>query len=186
VYLNAASSLKYPTRFTGNEREVTLTGEGYFEIAKNAKQPFIVVTTNQSIRVLGTHFNVSCYPGDPIKTTLAEGKIEISRPANSQKTTLKPGDQSIVSPEGIEVHQVNPDDVIAWKDGKFVFIRTPLKEMLRQISRWYDIDVDYSQIPDQNFDGEISRKLSLQEVLKSVEAGTDLHFQIEGRRIVRK
>jgi transmembrane sensor len=186
VYLNAASSLKYPVRFTSNERKVTLTGEGYFEVAKNVQQPFIVATTSQTVKVLGTHFNVSCYPQEPVTTTLAEGKIEISQSASPQKTTLQPGDQSIVSPQGIEVHQVNPDDAIAWKDGLFIFRGTKLSEVFRQLARWYDVDVDYATIPDLHFEGEIPRNMSLLKVLTAIEKISHVQFTLEGKKITRE
>jgi len=195
VYLNAASSLKYPVKFTGNERKVTLTGEAYFEIVKHTNQPFIVSSSNQVLRVLGTHFDVSSYAGEPVKTTLAEGRVEISSPAFSQKLQLKPGEQATLSSigkdakgkeGGFTVAQVRADDVIAWKDGLFVFTNTELKDLLRQIARWYDVEVDYVTIPDVNFDGEISRKTTLLQVLKLIEAGSDIPFHLEGRRIMRK
>jgi ferric-dicitrate binding protein FerR (iron transport regulator) len=184
VYLNAASSLSYPTWFPKNERKVTLRGEGYFEIAKDASRPFLVESSNQMVRVTGTHFNVSCYSDKQVLTTLAEGKIEISQPAFPQKrTTLKPGDQSIVSPTGIEVKQIDPDDATAWKDGVFVFNETPLKDVCAQLGRWYDVEVDYSMLPDQNLNARISKSLTLKEALMLIEVGTNRKFKIEGRKI---
>ena len=185
VYLNADSKLQYSVRF--DERVVTLVGEGYFEVAKDAQRPFIVVSQGQKVIVIGTHFNVSCYPEEPIRTTLAEGKIEISQPANSQKATLKPGDQSIVSSNGIKVHQVNPEDAIGWKNGLFVFNRTPLKEVMKQIGRWYDVEVNFNDLPNEPFEGEILRNNTLSQVLKVIERTNDIKFQVEGRRVsIRK
>jgi ferric-dicitrate binding protein FerR (iron transport regulator) len=192
VYLNAASSLIYPTRFAGNERLVTLSGEAYFEVSKDPSKPFIIKSTNvagstvpqQLIKVLGTHFNVSCYPEEPIKTTLAEGKIEISQPANPQKATLKPGNQSIVSSNGIKVQQVNVEAATAWKDGLFVFSNTDLQTVLKQISRWYDVEVDQSITEDQSFEGEIPRNVSLYKVLEAIEIGSHVKLKVKGRRIV--
>lgn len=191
VYLNATSCLIYPTRFAGNERSVTLSGEAYFEVSKDPRKPFIIKSINvagstvpqQLIRVIGTHFNVNCYPEEPIRTTLAEGKIEISQPANPQKTTLKPGDQSIVSSNGIKVHQVNPEDVIGWKNGLFVFNQTPLREVMKQIGRWYDVEIDFSSLPNEPFEGEILRSNTLSQVLKVIERTDNLKFQVEGRKI---
>jgi len=184
VYLNAASSLKYPTRFEKNERKVSLTGEGYFEITKNPQQPFIVNSFNQTVKVLGTHFNISSYANEPVKTTLAEGIVQVS--STTQITTLKPGEQSIVNPNGIKVKSIDPLGEIAWKDGSFVFNQTNLKTVLVQLSRWYDVDVDYSNIPDQTFDGEISRSVSLMQVLRAIEQGSGIKLSIKERRIIRE
>ncbi|HWW37874.1 FecR family protein [Pedobacter sp.] len=184
VYLNAASSLKYPVNFTGTERRVTLTGEAYFEITKNPSHPFIVTCLQQSVKVLGTHFNVSSYPDEPTKTTLAEGSVQILTTTGVKKAILKPGQQSTVSASDLQVNSVNAADVIAWTDGLFVFTKTSLKSVLTQVARWYDVEVDYDKLPDQNFEGEISRKVSLQEVLKAIEQGSDVKLKLEGRRIM--
>lgn len=186
AYLNAASSLKYPIRFDGTERRVILSGEAYFEISKDRSHPFIVASSMQSVKVLGTHFNVSCYPDEPIKTTLAEGKVEITMATTAKKAILKPGEQSIVNNTTLQVNPVNPDDVIAWKDGLFVFTQTDIKAVLKQIARWYNVEVDYANLPDQKFEGEISRKVGLLQVLKAIEQGSDVKLTIEGRRIMRK
>ncbi|GAA3929350.1 DUF4974 domain-containing protein [Chitinophaga oryziterrae] len=184
VWLNAASSLKFPVQFANSARQVYLTGEGYFEIAKNPQKPFIVNSYNQTVKVLGTHFNVSSYANEPIKTTLAEGIVQVSSPSTTQITTLKPGEQSTVNPNGIKVNQVNPANAIAWKDGVFVFNQTNLKAVLVQLSRWYDVDVDYSAVPNQTFEGEISRNVSLMQVLRAIEQGSDIKLIVKERRII--
>jgi len=189
VVLNAESSLRYPTHFALNEREVQLEGEAYFDVQKNPQKPFIVVSSDrQRVMVRGTHFNVNCFLNQPIRTTLEEGKVEILLTNSSQTTTLKPGDQSIVTSKGIEVRRVNPRSVIAWKTGMFVFSNNNLKEVLEQISRWYDVTVDYSGIvADTGFEGEIPRNLSLLKVLEIINAYSKYKFTlIEGRRIVQK
>jgi transmembrane sensor len=186
VFLNAGSSLKYPTRFALSERIVSLTGEAYFDVQKNPEKPFIVVSSGQRVSVLGTNFNVSCYSSEPIRTTLEEGKVEISKTNSPQRTTLKPGEQSIVTSEGIEVRQVNLKAAIAWRNEMFIFRSTSLKDVMTQFSRWYDVDVDFSTIPDQAFHGDIPRNLSLLKVLDIINAYSEYQFTLEGRRIVRK
>lgn len=187
VYLNAASSLKFPTAFIGAERKVILSGEAYFEVTKNQNQPFIVSSSNQNVKVLGTHFNVTSYAGDAVKTTLAEGKVELSSPAFSKKSILKPGEQATASKAGFDIIKVNAEDVSAWKDGVFVFRATPLPAVLKQLSRWYDVEVaDDLQIPNINFDGEISRDQPLSELLFVIQETSHVKLKIEGRRIVRQ
>jgi transmembrane sensor len=187
VWLNAGTTITYPVTFVKEtERKVKLTGEAYFEVSKAPGKPFIVESTTQRIVVLGTHFNVSCFKNEPVKTTLTEGKVEISLNNKSQKTTLKPGDQSIVSSNGIKVQQVNTEAVVAWKDGLFVFEDTDLQTVLKQISRWYDVEVDQSITDNKSFEGEIPRNISLAKALKAIEIGSHVKLKIEGRRIVQQ
>jgi len=184
VFLNAASSLTFPSRFALNKREVHLTGEAYFEVTKDTKKPFLVTTKGQQLTVLGTHFNISAYPNEPLKTTLAEGKVEISLTANPQKTILLPGDQSIVSLNEVHVEKVNPDDVIAWKDGLFAFNQLPLKDVFLQLGRWYNVAFESnSKLDNHTFDGEIPRTYTLSQVLSLIELSTNLKFKVEGRKI---
>lgn len=186
VFLNAASSLKYPIAFNGPSRRVELSGEGYFEVAKNRDKPFIVSSKGQSVKVLGTHFNVASYPDEPVITTLVEGKVEISASSFPQKAILRPGDQSTVLTNGLVITKVNAQDIVAWKDGLFVFSETNLRDVMRQIARWYDVEVDYASMPNIKFDGEISRETTLLNVLKLIEAGSETQFKLEGRRIMHK
>jgi len=186
VYLNAASSLKFPTAFKGRERNVTLTGEAYFEVTRNTEQPFIVSATEQVVKVLGTRFNVASYAGEPVKTTLAEGRIELSSPSFSQKRVLTPGEQATVKDAGFAVAKVSADDAIAWKDGLFVFRSTPLPVVLKQLSRWYDVDADGIEVPNITFDGEISRDQPLSELLFVIQETSHVKLRIEGRRIVKQ
>jgi transmembrane sensor len=192
VYLNAASSLKYPVQFDTKQRLVSLVGEGYFEITKNPNQPFIVKTENQSVKVLGTHFNVSCYAKDATITTLAEGKVEVSilSPNDPSKNlspseikTLKPGQQSLLIGNSLKVKDVDIEDAIAWKDGLFVFDRMQLKEVLTQIGRWYNVEVDFTDLPNTLIVADIARTLTLSEVLKTLENTSNLKFHLQGRRL---
>jgi len=186
VYLNAASSLTFPVAFNGAERSVTMRGEGYFEIAKDPKKPFKVTTGSQTVEVLGTHFNIAGYDDEPLVTTLAEGKVKVSISSSSKSITLKPDDQSTVADGGITVAEVNAADVIAWKDGSFIFSNSSLKDVLRQISRWYDVEVDYATIPDTKLNSEISRKETLRGVLRLIERTSGVALTYEGRRIMKK
>jgi transmembrane sensor len=192
VVLNAASSLKYPTSFNSKERKVELTGEAYFEISKNPEKPFIVSSDKQTVKVLGTHFNISNYPNEgPAKTTLAEGSVLVTLELNrglsspsSDHQILKPGQQAVNTGNAIQVKTINVDDEIAWKDGLFVFNQTSFKDVLQQISRWYNVEVDYNSLPDLRFDGTISRDFPLSELLKAIEKTNHVKYKIEGRKII--
>ncbi|WP_162847039.1 FecR family protein [Mucilaginibacter gracilis] len=179
VWLNAASSLTYPTRFTGAYRKVRLTGEGYFEVAKDKAHPFIVSADKQDVTVLGTHFNVNAYNNEPdLKTTLLEGSVKISN--RGQSAVLKPGQQASVqwSDEKIRVAVTNTKQAVAWKDGEFIFEHTELKTLMRQVARWYDLDIVYKgDIANDEFNGEISRDVNLSKMLHILESG-DVHFKI--------
>lgn len=184
VWLNAASSLKYPTAFIGKERIVQLEGEAYFEVAKNAEQPFKVEVKDVRVTVLGTHFNINAYTDEAcIKTTLLEGSVKINK-GQAQKL-LYPGEQAVLGKSSsIEVIKVNADEVLAWKNGYFNFHRSNLQEVMRQLSRWYDVDIKYEgKVPDREFGGEISRNSKASEVLKILEL-SDVHFRIEGKHII--
>jgi len=188
VWLNAASCLKYPVAFTGGERKVQLVGEAYFEVAKNPSKPFFVQTANQQIRVLGTHFNVNCYPDENvIETTLAEGSISIADKANRSVATLKPGQQSINNLGKINiVRNANVSEALAWKDGKFQFRNTDLATIMRQISRWYDVDVKYQDtVPRGNYTGRISRNVPISQILQILKT-SGINFTIYGRTIIVK
>ena len=185
VWLNSASSLRFPTAFTGDKREVELDGEGYFEVAKNAAKPFHVKTSTQDIEVLGTHFNVNAYKDEEtIKTTLLEGKVKV---LNDGKTAiLEPGEQAVLkgnSPFTID-HSPDLDQVMAWKNGWFEFDNTDIKTIMRQISRWYDVDVRYEVKPNnETYGGRISRNLNLSNILKMLET-YGVHYRLENKTLV--
>ena len=191
VWLNSASSLRFPTSFTGNRREVELDGEGYFEITKNAAKPFHVKTRTQDIEVLGTHFNVNAYPDEEAtKTTLLEGKVKVvngESVANGQAAILQPGQQAIAANNAgafIQVKEdVDLDQVMAWKNGWFEFDDTDIKTIMRQISRWYDVDIRYETKTDnEKYGGRISRNLNLSNILKMLE-NYGVHFKLEGKML---
>jgi transmembrane sensor len=187
VWLNAASSLRFPTAFSGSERVVELTGEAYFEVVHNAKQPFKVKTAGQVIQDIGTQFNVNSYVDeDAAATTLIEGSVKIVD-AKGQ-TLIRPGQQYVLKNTGLsEVKDdVNIDEVTAWKSGMFQFNNADIKTIMRQISRWYNVDVEYAgQIPASTYHGRISRNSNASTVLKILEL-SGINFTIEGRTIIVK
>lgn len=186
VWLNAASSIRYPTVFSGEERKVEVTGEAYFEVAKNAKMPFRLNVNNKAeINVLGTHFNVNAYDNEKaIATTLLEGSVRVA--ANlDQPVILQPGQQAQIAKAGINViENADIDKVIAWKNGLFHFEGATLAEIMRQLERWYDIEVVYEKgIPDIEFEGEMTRDVSLNGLLVML-GKTEMHFRLEGRKLI--
>jgi transmembrane sensor len=185
VWLNAASSLKYPEIFRGSERKVMLTGEAYFEVAKNKNMPFKVESNHQNVEVLGTHFNINSYMDDQtIKTTLIEGSIKVSN-ANYAKT-LKPGEQSVINNFGLGniliTNNIETEDEVAWKNGLFRFNNAGLKSILGQLERWYDIKIDYQSVPNKRYNGMVPRKAKLSEVLNMLELTGNISFKIEEGR----
>jgi ferric-dicitrate binding protein FerR (iron transport regulator) len=188
VWLNAASSIRYPTAFTGGERKVELTGEAYFEVEGNADMPFrVALQGGGEVRVLGTHFNINAYADEALqKTTLLEGAVSVTS-AGSQKT-LRPGQQAQVQPGNsagdIAVRDTDVEEVVAWKNGYFQFNQADLGAVMRQIARWYDVEVSYEgRIPQRKFWGDISRDAGIAEVLKVLESSS-VRFRIEGKKII--
>jgi ferric-dicitrate binding protein FerR (iron transport regulator) len=192
VWLNNASSLRYPVWFTGNTREVELTGEAYFEVAKDAAHPFRVHIHNSlagadggTIEVLGTSFNIMAYSDETAeRATLVDGSIRYSHGNNS--ALLKPAEQSVLDARGDlkTVHHVNVDEITAWKNGYFHFDHSSLESTMRQLARWYDITVEYQgTIPPQEFMGKIQRNMSLSTVLKGLE-GENIHFKLVGKKVM--
>ncbi|MEL1241204.1 FecR family protein [Flavobacterium flavipallidum] len=185
VWLNAGSSLKYPTYFEGNNRTVVLTGEAYFEVAHNLKMPFKVFSNGQEVEVLGTHFNIRAYANEPfLKTTLLEGRIKISEGNN--KAIVKPGEQIVVSLGKHHMYskQVNVESAIAWKNRLFYFENARYDEIMREIERWYDVEVIYkNKMSNERFEGAIQKDLPLNQVLKMLES-EDVHFKIQGKEVI--
>lgn len=186
VWLNAESSLKYPTQFTSSERYVELQGEGYFEVAHDQAKPFIVASIGQRVKVLGTKFNINSYSNEPsTMTTLVSGSVELNTMSNSTPVKLKPGQQGRLENSAFEVKKVDTESFIAWTQNEFQFNGTSLREVLRQLERWYDIEVDYNHIPnDIKIQATISRDKKLSTVLYSLEKISNLKFQLnKGRRL---
>jgi ferric-dicitrate binding protein FerR (iron transport regulator) len=185
VWLNSASSLRFPTRFTGVSRQVEITGEAYFEVTKKPAMPFRVKTNRAEIEVLGTHFNVMAYDDESImKTTLLEGAVNIKSGTFSAR--LKPGQQAQINTTGQNkvINDVDLDDETAWKNGIFQFRDAEIDVILRQAARWYDVDVSYkSKVPAKEFTGRISRNVKASELLNMLKyAGINLG--IEGKNII--
>ena len=187
VWLNASSSLKFPVAFIGNERKVELTGEGFFDVTKDAKKPFRVLLENgEKIEVLGTSFNVNAYQDEThLRTTLLEGKITFTK--NSISKTIYPGQQISVSSNNINaidvLDNIDTDEVTAWKNDLFIFSSNDIKSIMRQISRWYDVEIVYSgEMKNDKFSGIVSSKTNLSQVLKIMEEG-GMKFKIEGKKI---
>ncbi|HAT93174.1 MAG TPA: hypothetical protein DCS36_12485 [Sphingobacterium sp.] len=184
VWLNAESKLKYPTKFAGAERLVELEGEGYFEVAHNASRPFIVESKGQRVKVLGTKFNINSYTNEEYtRTTLISGSVELRNLQNELMVRLKPGEQGRFVLGGIDVKKVDPETFIGWTDNEFQFNGAQLVEVLRQLERWYDIDVDYQNVPNAKVYATISRDKKLTSVLFALGEVTDLNFKMTGRRI---
>ncbi len=190
VWLNAASSIRFPVYFTGNERVVEVTGETYFEVAKNATKPFKVKTVNQEVEVLGTHFNINAYEDEAsIKTTLLEGKVKVTVPGKSATQParfLQPGQQSGISKSG-QINIINnadTEEAVAWIKGRFQFENTDLRSMLRQFARWYDVDVEYRGPVDLYFTGQLTRNEQVSKLFKQLELTGEVHFRMEGRKVI--
>lgn len=184
VWLNAASSIVYPTVFAGKERKVKIRGEAYFEIAHNVSMPFIVDIDNMEITVLGTHFNVNAYPEETAtKTTLLEGALKVV--SRTSSTLLKPGQQAQLAKDG-KLNVKEGEDLeaaIAWKNGLFSFNGDDLKSIIQQLARWYDIEVHYEgSIPKRRFSGYVFRSLNVSEALKVLELN-QVRFRLEGRKL---
>lgn len=185
VWLNSSSSLSYPTEFTGNSRTVKLTGEAYFEVAKNKDKPFYVEMNNVQVKVLGTHFNISAYADDKdLTTTLLEGSVQISK--NGSLALLKPGQQAVTgnNVNTIAVSKANINQAMAWKNGYFMFNDDNIVDIMKKVSRWYDADIEYQgNFANQRFGGTFTRSKSITDLLKNLEQIGNVHFKITGRRI---
>jgi transmembrane sensor len=190
VYLNSASSLRYPVAFTGNERKVEITGEAYFEIAKDKEHPFRVVSDNLQVEVLGTKFNVNAYEDeDEISTTLIEGSIKITSRESKSPVILKPQQQAQVKEQSNKVsifNEVDTEAITGWVQGRFIFNDTNIESVMRQIARWYDVQVKYgydSKKRPLNINGEISRYSNVTRVLDIMKSTGWLDFKVDGKTI---
>jgi len=185
VWLNAASSLKFPTVFNDEVRIVELSGEAYFEVSKNKDVPFKVLTNKETIEVLGTSFNVNSYENEKSSmTTLIEGKVKVSA-SNLNEKILSPGQQSIIiDGNDIQVHEVDIQEFIAWKNGEFIFNNESIESVMRKVARWYDVELVYeAEVKEVPIWGSVSRYENISEVLNIIELTGAAHFKIDGRRI---
>ena len=187
VWLNAASTLKYPTAFVGNERKVEVSGEAYFEVSHNAAMPFIVDKGETSVRVLGTHFNVNAYDDESsVNVTLLEGSVKVVK--GNEDILISPGQQAevfnnIVPSNPIEVHTADVDETMAWKNGLFSYKGADIETIMRQVSRWYNVDVVIEKPVKEKFYAQVSRNTDVSNLLKMLEATKAVHFKIEGKMI---
>jgi ferric-dicitrate binding protein FerR (iron transport regulator) len=183
VWLNAASSIRFPTAFTGSERLVELSGEAYFEITQQAAQPFVVKMNDTKVRVLGTQFNSMAYTGDAVsRTTLVNGLVQVE--TMGQKLLVHPGEQAVAG-ESLTL-DTHPDieEVLAWKNGRFQFgENTSITMLMRQIANWYDVEVVYHGTVKNHVGGSVPRTATLAHLLKVLEATGIVHFTLEGRRV---
>ncbi|HET9434584.1 MAG TPA: FecR domain-containing protein, partial [Chitinophagaceae bacterium] len=185
VWLNATSSIHFPTTFIGKERRIEITGEAYFEIAKNRKMPFVVAINGAEVQVLGTHFNINAYNDeDNVKTTLLEGSIKFVNGDHSN--ILKPGQQSQLAKDGTfkVANDVNVDEVVAWKNGLFAFENASIEKVMRQFSRWYDVEIEYRGKTDDLFIAEMRRNIKLSDALRALELTGRVKFDIDGKKII--
>jgi ferric-dicitrate binding protein FerR (iron transport regulator) len=182
VWLNAASSLRFPTAFTGADRQVELHGEAYFEVAKNKDMPFRVSVNKTEVEVLGTHFNIMGYPEEgTTNTTLLEGSVKVIK--DNTFKIIKPGQQAQVK-TGIEVAEVNASKFVTWTKGDFSFDDEDIHTLMNQIARWYDVDVYFEPgVTNEKFGGMVSRYKDVTQILKKLELTNTIHFKLEGRRI---
>nr|WP_084407067.1 FecR family protein [Pedobacter panaciterrae] len=189
VWLNAMSELRFPVKFGTKERKVELLGEAYFEVAKNKKVPFKVLTRNQEIEVKGTHFNISSYADEEFdRTTLLEGAVKVSDPAVPARSwLLKPGEEAKINKKNRHtvVGNANIKEAIAWKNGYFLFNDEKLENIMAKVARWYDVEVVYEgKLEDQSFLGQVERSKNISSLLDVLELTGNVHFKISGRRII--
>jgi len=188
VWLNAASSLKFPSTFANAaDRKVELTGEAYFEVAKDKIHPFIVLAKNQQVKVLGTHFNINTYTDEPeAKTTLLEGSINILNLTSDNSSLLLPNQQAVISGSSLQVKTIDAETAVDWKNGDFIFKDERLESIMRKVARWYNVDVVYENNAPENvvLGGMISRSRNLSAVLRLIESTGKVHFEIQGRKLI--
>ncbi len=198
VWLNAESSIKFPATFAGlDNRVVQLTGEAYFEVSKDKQHPFMVKTAKQDVTVLGTHFNINSYANEPeVKTTLLEGAVRVRlasfaalqkerAPQPAEQVILKPGEQATLSGKTLKVGPADIQADLAWKKGDFVFNDEPLENIMRQVARWYNVDVTYATGAPKNLliGGVVSRSRPISAILERIQGTGKINFKIEGRQI---
>ena len=187
IWLNAASSITYPVHFSGSDRRVEITGEVYFEVAHLAGRKFHVVSKEQEIRVLGTHFNVNAYGDEPVvKTTLLEGSVSVRSSSSDATVRLTPGEQAVLSAKNLYSVKADTEQVMAWHEGDFVFRRHSIEEIMRMVSRWYAVDIDYQHFEPvkQTFTGVVSRSRNLSAVMSMIKKSVpDLKYEIKANKV---
>jgi transmembrane sensor len=183
VWLNAASSIKYPVVFNNRERKVEITGEAYFEVAHDQKKPFRILSNGQTVEVLGTHFNINAYSNEEaVETTLLQGSIKVS--AGTQSYMVRPGERARFKNGGFKIAHADVEAAVAWKNGFFHFNNDNLETVMRQLARWYAIQVKYEgKVPERQFSGEISRSANASQILDILKF-KKVHFRIAGKTVI--
>jgi len=187
VWLNAASTLKYPLSFNGRERVVQLSGEAFFEVTKNSDMPFRVMIRDAEVNVLGTRFNVMAYIDEPVnQTTLIEGSVKIV--SGSQDVTLKPGQQAEIryleTSAPIRVTSINAEDILSWRDGAATFRDADIRVVMREIGRWYNVDIQFEpNVPNKSITGTFSKKTGLSKTLEQLQNLNNVHFKNDGKKV---
>ena len=186
AWLNSNSSLTYPVNFNGDLRNVSMSGEVCFDVTKRVNQPFVVKTGNVSVRVLGTYFNIEAYEGEPVTTTLARGKVEVSD-GNNKKVIL-PNQQAIISAGKFDLKQVYAEDYVSWVEGVFNFHNTRLDDIMQKLARWYDVDVTFETPSSKNarITFEIKRPENIASILHTIEQTGRVKFEIKGKKVIVK
>ena len=187
VWLNAASSITFPTSFTGNERTVSITGEAYFEVSHNAAKPFHVIAHGVNVEVLGTHFNIMSYSDEEnIKTTLLEGSVKVSNDSMSVK--ISPGQQAVLNNSSNDIsiqNNIDLEETVAWKNGKFIFHNADIKNIMHQLERWYNVSASFNtNVTKEEFEGIISRNVNLSQILAMLEKTGVVKVTIDGRNMI--
>jgi hypothetical protein len=185
IWLNAASSFTFSATFASlKQRKVELNGEAYFEVAKDKAHPFIVKTDKQEVEVLGTHFNVNSYSDEnTTKTTLLEGSVKVSD--KKEQKILHPGQESVVTKNALNVRDVNTEEAVAWKNGDFIFDNEDFGSILRQVARWYNVEIiDDGNHEDLHLSGTVSRSKNISAVLKALEVTGKVRFKVDGNRVI--
>ena len=187
IWLNSASELKYPAHFVGNERRVQLTGEAYFQVARNEAAPFIVETRDMDVKVLGTSFNVSVYEDEEsCHATLVEGRVEVNDKVNGEKVVLTPGKQALLRGGEMTVREVNTKLYTLWRLDRFTFASEDMEGVIRKLSRWYNVDFFFanSSMKQKRFTGSLPKYADISQVLKMIEMTTDIKFDIKEHTIM--
>lgn len=183
VWLNASSMLKYPSRFSGNDRVVQLSGEGYFEVAKNSNKPFKVIATDVNVEVLGTHLNINAYNDEPsLTTTLLEGSVRVSK--GSGFKMLTPGQQSAVIKDDIRISNVDTSNIVAWKNNEFKFTDAPIESIMRQLKRWYGAEIVYQDKVTHHFNATVDRTEPIDKLLHYLQGTGQVHFKLDNKKII--
>ena len=187
VYLNSATELKYPVAFVGQDRRVYLRGEAYFEVAKDAEHPFIVITDDVQVKVFGTSFNVNTHSHDGIRTVLVEGKVGIKGRVSDKEYVMKPNEMAFYNRTSheMEVKEVNPDLYTLWRKGVLVFERESLENIMNTLSLWYDVDIFYTneQLKELHFTGHVKRYEKIDNILRAIKSAVGVTFAVEGKEI---